>query len=135
MERKLWNAGLVLLLAGALLGCSGSRTADAERLDTEGLIEALHERGITLSGQGPVTQRLLSTPGQGFLTPEGGTLHVFEYRSEASATLDANRIETASPDLTSGPHVFQRDHLIVFYFGNAPAIEAALNAVLGSRIA
>ncbi len=133
MNRLAVTMGALLLLAAAAAGCALTRSAASERMDVAGVVAALAREGVTLQRQGSVAEPDLTTSGEEFLTT-GGTVRIFEYGSEASAALDAARLNADAADLFEPPHIYHQGNIIAVYYGDNSGVDAALSRVLGSKI-
>lgn len=122
---------LFLCLLLPALGCASSNQTEERSLSD--VVEALREEGVRMQVAGPVSQEVLSAPGQAYTT-DGGTMQLYVYRSETSATLDAQQLKGRGQPTGDRSSYFQGGNVIALYFGDAVDVERALSEVIGPRI-
>ena len=76
----------------------------------------------------------MSVLGYEYTPTSGGTLHVFQYPTAGDALTDVAQIDKGRNPRNS-LHLYRKDDLVVFYWGDAPRLEQTLRRVFGSRIA
>ena len=126
------SSAALLLLSVAFAGCVRTRVVE-EIPDSASLIAYLNEHGIATDRVGNVTQTLFSGSGKEYRLIGSDRLHVFEYKHEAAAQLDANKIGTRRANLR-GRHIYHRGTLIVVYFGRNGNVKITLSNILGARL-
>jgi hypothetical protein len=125
-----------LALLGTVIfvhGCGSIRSARSVA-DSAALVEYLRSEGVVLYATGQTTHHFFSPPGQSFNVGAGGTLQVFEYPSETSASLDAQQIDMNAMRLPIRPHFYRRGILIVLYLGDDQMILQSLSEVLSPHL-
>lgn len=136
------RAVLTAVVAAALAACAHTPTqTNGSVLDYDGLVAALRAQGARIVPGGEVEQPFFSVAGR-FLGVNGEDAQVFEYPDSGTARAEAARVSpdgsaigTARPFWAAPPHFYRRDRVIVLYVGEAAAVRAPLEAVLGPQFA
>ena len=123
---------LLAALLGVLVAGCGVLKNSGDRLTIDDIVEDIRSRGVSLVEVDRAMHEFFSVSGHAFAVEGGGEIHIYEYRSEASATLDASKIEAKRS--TDPPHFYQRENIIAVYTGRDLTVEAALTDVLGSQL-
>lgn len=136
------RAVFAALLVAALAACAHNPTqTNGPLLDYDGLVAAFRAQGARVAPGGAVEQPFFSAAGR-FLGVNGEDVQVFEYGDSEAARAEAARVSpdgsaigTARPFWAAPPHFYRRDRIIVLYVGEAAAVRAPLEAVLGPQFA
>ena len=122
----------MLLLSVTMAGCTRTRLVE-EMPDAASLITYLNKEGIATDHTGFVAQPLFSEGGEEYRLIGSDRLHVYEYKHEEAAELDARKIGVRRASL-GGAHVYHRGTLIVVYFGRNGNVKITLSNILGPRL-
>lgn len=127
--------GWMLALLMVVSGCAALNETPTVEVDgMDALIQHINRSGVVTQYQGPATTYWISTTGEEFIVGSGGTLVVYQHKSDAAATLDMARLKDQN-SVVSGPHIYNWRKLIVIYVGDDPRVHEALTEALGAQSA
>jgi hypothetical protein len=109
-------------------------------MNTEDLLRALQEQGVTARLSGDVAIPFFQVQGQ-VMRVEQGDVNVYDFLSKTrmdAATQklikDGQILDNLVPSWSEQPHIWTKGNLIVFYDGTNSAVISSLGGVLGKEI-
>lgn len=148
--------GVFVLLGMFSLACAGCGTLNttaapaqssqrAATSEYNALVSHLRSAGSTVTPGGSVRQAFLSVPGQ-VLVVDGEHVEVYQYADAATVAHDSTRISkdacliktakgSTMVEWPHPPHLYKKDHLIVIYIGDNPALINEFVSMYGPQFA
>lgn len=124
----------LVLVAVALGGCASSgQSQGGAQMSVDSLVQRMEAEDVNMLQQGGGVQDEFSSESSAEFRAgsSGDVVEVYEFRREATAELEANRIDA---DPNQPPFYYQDSNLIVVHRGQDQVVSSALLSIFGRRV-